>query len=192
MTQLTRGNVRSRDGGRTRALRVMNQIDSMAGECYIRSMTIYLGTDHGGFELKEAFKNYLKSKYPALLVEDCGAFTYEQDDDYPQIAFEVAEKVVAQNDPGAHSLGILFCRSGSGMVIAANKVKGIRAVEIYDQKIAAHAKSHNRANVIAFSGDYLSLVELQTLFEIFSQTEVDSSERHERRIAEIMSYENNR
>jgi len=148
-------------------------------------MKIYLGSDHGGFKLKEEFKNYLSSEHSELEIEDCGAFTYEAEDDYPKIAFEVAEKTVSNQ-----GLGILLCRSGSGVVIVANKVKGIRAVELYDDKIATHAKSHNQANVIAFSGDYLSLEKMIELFEIFLETEVDKNERHQRRIAQITNYEN--
>ena len=148
-------------------------------------MKIYLGADHGGFKLKEKFKNYLRTKYPEFELEDCGAHAYEADDDYPEIAFEVATKTA--ND---RELGILLCQSGSGVVIAANKVKGIRAVELYDDKIAAHAKSHNQANVIAFSGDYLSLEKMAELFEIFLKTEINLSERHQRRIAQIANYEN--
>lgn len=151
-------------------------------------MKIYLGSDHGGFELKEKFKEYISRNYQNFDIEDCGAFVNDPADDYPPIAFYAAEKVAAESD--SDSLGILLCRSGSGVVIAANKVKGIRAVELYNEKIAAHAKSHNRANVIAFSGDYLSLLEMISLFEIFIKTPQDSSERHDRRINQITNYEN--
>lgn len=151
-------------------------------------MKIYLGSDHGGFELKEQFKAYLSRNYQNLEIEDCGAFINDSTDDYPPIAFNVANKVTAETEN--ESLGVLLCRSGSGVVIAANKVKGIRAVELYNEKIAVHAKSHNRANVIAFSGDYLSLLEMITLFEIFIKTPQDSSERHDRRINQITNYEN--
>lgn len=151
-------------------------------------MKIYLGSDHGGFELKEKFKEYINRNYQNFEIEDCGAFVNDPNDDYPPIAFSVAQKVVAQT--GSDNLGILLCRSGSGVVIAANKVKGIRAVELYNEKIAIHAKSHNRANVIAFSGDYLSLLEMISFFEIFIKTPQDSSERHDRRINQIINYEN--
>jgi len=147
-------------------------------------MKIYLGSDHGGFELKEEFSKYFLAKHPEIELEDCGAFAYDLADDYPLIAFKVAEKISTDQE-----LGVLLCRSGSGVIIAANKVKGIRAVEIYDEKIAAHAKSHNHANVIAFSGDYLSLEKMIELFEIFLQTPLDEDERHNRRITEIKSYE---
>lgn len=150
-------------------------------------MQIYLGGDHGGYELKEQFKLYLADKHSELQVTDCGAYEHNSTDDYPPIALDVARKVAGEQN----SLGILLCRSGSGVVIAANKVKGIRAVELYDVKIAAHAKSHNHANVIAFSGDNLSLAEMIELFEIFMVTKQDQHERHIRRLQQISTYENN-
>lgn len=151
-------------------------------------MKIYLGADHGGFELKEKFKEYIHHNHQILEIEDCGAFISDPQDDYPPVAFCVAEKVSVS--PIHDSLGILLCRSGSGVVIAANKVKNIRAVELYNEQIAAHAKSHNHANVIAFSGDYLSFTEMIIFFEIFIKTLPDLDERHKRRIQQITNYEN--
>ncbi len=148
-------------------------------------MKIYLGADHGGFALKQDFKEYLSTN--SLEFVDCGALTYDPNDDYPLFAFQVAQKMLA--DTNLDNLGVLFCRSGSGMVIAANKVPGIRAVEIYDQEIAKHAKSHNHANVIAFSGEQLSINEMQSFFEIFLHTALDESDRHLRRIKQISNYE---
>ncbi len=151
-------------------------------------MQIYLGSDHGGFEHKESLKDYLFTKHPDFNLEDCGFFSLDPQDDYPLIALSVAQKVATANK---QALGIILCRSGSGVVIAANKVKGVRAVEIYDQKIAAHAKSHNQANVITFAGDYLSFDEMTQLLETFLTTQVDTHPRHQRRLEQISNYENN-
>lgn len=151
-------------------------------------MHIYLGSDHGGFALKEACKALLQTQYPDFVIEDCGAFVLDADDDYPEFAFQVAHKTVAKLRE-TQALGILFCRSGSGMVIAANKVEGTRAVELYDETIAVHAKSHNHANVIALSGDYLDQATMMRLIELFLQTTTDPHERHARRIAQIIAYE---
>lgn len=153
-------------------------------------MKIFLGSDHGGFDLKIEFSSYLMDNNPEFEIEDLGAFALNEEDDYPLISFQVAEKVSQNSENG--SLGILLCRSGSGVVIAANKVKGIRAVELYDEKIAKQAKSHNRANVIAFGADYISLNQLIKLFETFIQSEIDSDTRHQRRIKQISDYENNK
>ena len=150
-------------------------------------MQIYLGSDHGGFTLKAELQNYLADKHPELEVQDCGVFVLDPSDDYPPIALQVAEKVASAQD----GLGILLCRSGSGMVIAANKVKGVRAVELYDARIAKQAKSHNHANVIALGGDYLSLATMIEIIEAFLQTEPDQDVRHRRRLSQISAYENN-
>lgn len=149
-------------------------------------MQIYLGSDHGGFELKEKFKQYLFTQQPSLDVKDCGALLLEPSDDYPPIAWQVAQKVAKQNN---NALGILFCRSGAGMAIVANKVRGIRAVELFDQELAAQAKSHNQANVLTFSGEKLTLMQAVVLFEIFMKTPFDQDERHQRRLEQINNYE---
>lgn len=152
-------------------------------------MQIYIGSDHGGFEHKETLIDYLSTKHPNFILDDCGFFTFDPQDDYPLIALAVAEKVARA--AGQPALGIILCRSGSGVVIAANKVKGVRAVEVYDQKIAAHAKSHNQANVITFAGDYLSFAKMTELLEIFLTTMIDEHPRHQRRLDQISNYENN-
>lgn len=152
-------------------------------------MRIYLGADHGGFKLKEELKHHLLIHFPDIEIEDCGAFSYQAEDDYPQFAFEVAKKTIAALNAQKKALGLLLCRSGSGMVIAANKVRGARAVELCNDQVARHAKSHNQANVIAFAGDYLSLVEMTRLLEIFLHTNIDSHPRHQRRLQQITSFE---
>lgn len=152
-------------------------------------MHIYLGADHGGFKLKEELKHHLLMNFQDLEVEDCGAFTYQAEDDYPQFAFDVAQKTVAALGTRQEALGVLLCRSGSGVVIAANKVRGARAVELYHDQVARHAKSHNQANVIAFAGDYLSLSEMTRLLEVFLQADIDDHPRHKRRLQQITSFE---
>ncbi|MPM83088.1 Ribose-5-phosphate isomerase B [bioreactor metagenome] len=151
-------------------------------------MEIFLGADHGGFAIKQSLKEQLMA-LPGYSVTDCGAETLESTDDYPYFAFEVAERVADAEASGAAALGILLCRSGSGMAIAANKVKGARAVEIYDSWIAQHAKSHNHANVLCFAADQLGLEKILQFLGVFWQTELDNDERHLRRLREIHEYE---
>ena len=119
---------------------------------------IYLGADHGGFVLKENIKQFLKEH--DLKYEDLGNTILDMDDDYPDYAFAVGERVGKEDAPSKkwkdRAKGILFCRSSGGMVIAANKVKNIRAVAVYDEKGARHAREHNDANIIALSGDWIS------------------------------------
>lgn len=145
---------------------------------------IYLGSDHGGFELKESIKEFLKNK--KYDYKDLGNLVYDKSDDYPKYAFKVAETVSKEKN----SLGILFCRSSGGVVIAANKVNGIRAVSAHDIKTAEHAKEHNNANILALPGDWITKEEAVKIVGIFLKTEFTKEERHIRRLNEITSYEN--
>ena len=83
-------------------------------------MKVFLGTDHAGFELKEKIKSYLQEL--GYEVEDCGAFTFDKNDDYPDFIARAAMGV--SKDPD--SRGIVFGKSGAGEAIVANKIKGIR------------------------------------------------------------------
>ncbi len=143
-------------------------------------MKIYIASDHGGFKLKEEIKESIEKP-----VFDLGPQQLDPADDYPQFAFRVAEKV--SQEPG--SIGLLFCRSGSGMAIAANKVKGIRAVDVYNQQIAKHAITDNHANVFAFGADYLTKEEVLACLDTILHTQADQDERHLRRIQQIIAYE---
>ncbi|MFA6814138.1 MAG: RpiB/LacA/LacB family sugar-phosphate isomerase [Candidatus Pacebacteria bacterium] len=144
-------------------------------------MKIFIASDHGGFKLKEEIKEIIEGQ-----VLDLGPQELDPEDDYPQFAFRVAEKV--SQEP--NSIALLFCRSGSGMVIAANKVKGVRAVDIYNQKIAEHAVKDNHANVFAFGADFLAKEEILACLSIILRTQPDQDERHLRRIKQITDYEN--
>lgn len=148
-------------------------------------MKIFLGADHGGFEMKEEIKVWLQAE--GYEVEDCGNAQMDANDDYPEYAFVAAEKVVQSTIP---SYGILFCRSGGGMVIAANKVKGVRAVDVFDMTSAIHARTNNDANVISLGADWMDPREARLIIQNFLQTEYLGEERHARRIEKITEYEN--
>mgnify|MGYP000248983419 CR=1 FL=1 len=144
---------------------------------------IYLGADHGGFELKEQLKSWLEEiRYS---VEDLGAFSYNPDDDYPEFASAVANKVATEGK----AIGILICRSGGGMVITANKIYGIRAVELFDKKSAKHAREHNHANVITIGADWTDLNQAKEIITEFLNTEPSQEERHLRRLDQIAKLE---
>lgn len=162
---------------------------------------IFFGADHGGFELKEQIKNWLQTEFAqkdTLTVTDLGAHSFDAQDDYPEFALAVAEAVaqksqVLNDEFPAHqpAYGILFCRSGGGMSIAANKVKGIRAVPVYTTKEAQHAREHNDATVISISGDWNSLDEIKAIVTTFLTTPYSQEERHTRRLKTILAYEQN-
>ncbi len=145
---------------------------------------IYLGADHGGFALKEKIKKWLiKSGYRCV---DLGNAKFEPTDDYPDFAFKVGE-AVSQNP---NALGILICRSGAGMVIAANKVKGVRAAAAFDQKSAKHSRRHNNTNVLVLSGDWFSYPKAKKIVAVWLKTNFSGEERHQRRLLKISQYEN--
>ncbi len=116
-------------------------------------MKIFIGSDHGGFELKNRISEYLKiKKYD---VEDLGCFSNDSVD-YPDIASKVAHSVV-END----TLGILVCGTGIGMSIAANKINGVRASLVSDVFSAKATREHNNSNILCLGqrviGDGLAL-----------------------------------
>ena len=148
-------------------------------------MTIYCGADHGGYQLKEILKLWLQQQNYS--VEDCGATQLDPKDDYPDFAFAVAKKVVQNPE----SIGILLCRSGGGMVIAANRIKGIRAVNIHDEKGAVHAKTNNNANIVSLEADWLGDEQAKQVLSAFLKAKFAGEERHVRRIGKIGRYLDN-
>lgn len=146
-------------------------------------MTIHLGADHGGFELKAAIKDWLENR--EYVVIDHGADRLNKTDDYPEFALPLAQAVAGNQQ----DRGILCCRSGGGMVIAANKVVGIRAVSVDTPKATYHAREHNNANVISLSADWLDTSHTIDILEVFLTTTFDQQSRHAHRLQMIADYE---
>lgn len=145
---------------------------------------IYIGADHGGYELKGKIAGWLAEW--GYQFEDLGAPTNDPTDDYPQYAFAVAEAVATQ--PKEHK-GIVGCRSAAGVIVAANKVKGIRAVAAFDENSARHSREHNNANVLGLSGDWLNDNSAKSVLKAWLEQEFTGEERHQRRIEQIEQYE---
>jgi len=140
-------------------------------------MKISIGSDHAGFAYKEEIKKYLVSK--GYEVIDCG--TYSTDScDYPIYAKAAAEKVAS----GEAKYGVLVCSSAEGIMIAANKVKGIRAGIGYNDDVSRLMRQHNNANMIAFAQNFMKLEDVFHRVDIFLETEFEGG-RHERRVNEI-------
>lgn len=142
-------------------------------------MKIYIGADHGGFTLKEHLKVYVIQR--GFEVEDCGALRLDPEDDFPVYAKTVSEKV--EKDP--ESRGILICRSGGGMAIAANRFKGIRAVDCMTVESAIHARTNNDANVLTLAAEWISEADAEKIVDAFLHTEFQKEERFVRRIQAI-------
>lgn len=145
---------------------------------------IFLASDHAGFETKERLKKFLHEKNADVI--DLGPEKLIKNDDYPDYAFKLAEKVARSKE----TKGILVCGTGAGMTIAANKVRGIRAVEAYDVFTAKLARAHNDANVLSLSGWHISFDEIKKITLAFLEAKFSNEQRHIRRIKKISNYEN--
>lgn len=144
-------------------------------------MKVVVGADHAGFEVKEKVKNYLKKK--GIEVEDVGTFSKDSVD-YPDYAFKVAEKVSDK----MVDFGVLVCKSGIGMSIAANKFKNVRAALVFTPEMAKLARSHNDANVLSLSGEFTKEEEVYKIIDTWLATNFEGG-RHERRVGKITNIE---
>ncbi|MFD9456718.1 ribose-5-phosphate isomerase [Streptomyces sp. NPDC059985] len=146
-------------------------------------MRVYLGSDHAGFELKNTLVDWLKNNGHEPV--DCGPHIYDEVDDYPPFCLRAAEKTAADAD----SLGIVIGGSGNGEQIAANKVKGIRAILAWSVQTAELGREHNNANVISVGGRMHTQDEVISFIDAFLKTPYSEAERHTRRIDMLTAYE---
>jgi ribose 5-phosphate isomerase B len=145
-------------------------------------MRVIIGADHGGVQQKEQLKGQLQAA--GYEVEDVGAHD-EAASDYPDFAVKVGE--VVQQDPEAR--GVLLCRSGEGMAMAANKMKGIRAALVWRPDVARETRRDNDANVIVLAGDFVAEHDMLEITKAFLDTPFSGEERHVRRIEKIKQME---
>lgn len=143
---------------------------------------LYIGADHGGFELKNEIIKYLKEN--DIEFVDLGTTTGEAVD-YPPIANKLCTKVLEKSDNN----GILVCGTGIGMSIAANKVNGIRAAHCTDYYSAKYTRLHNNSNVLCLGGRITGSGLALELVQVFLDTEFLGG-RHQRRVDEIINIEN--
>ena len=146
-------------------------------------MRVYLGSDHAGFELKAKLVAHLGEQGHDTV--DCGAHTYDPEDDYPPPCILAAARTVA--DPG--SLGVVIGGSGNGEQIAANKVRGVRAALVWNDETARLAREHNDANIMSLGGRDHPDADAIRFVDIFLATPFSQAERHARRIAMLAEYE---
>jgi ribose 5-phosphate isomerase B len=146
-------------------------------------MHVYLGSDHAGFELKAELVQFLTGLGHEAI--DCGAHTYDPQDDYPPPCITAATRAVA--DPG--SLCVVIGGSGNGEQIAANKVTGTRAALVWSDDTARLARQHNDANVISIGAREHPVADTLRFVEIFVSTPFSQDPRHLRRIAMLAEYE---
>ncbi|MFN7960378.1 MAG: ribose 5-phosphate isomerase B [Thermoanaerobaculia bacterium] len=144
-------------------------------------MKIALGADHAGYALKEHLRSWLAER--GWGVQDFGTFSAEPAD-YPDLAEAVARSVARGEEP----LGILVCGSGTGMAIAANKIRGARAANCFDITSARLARAHNDANVLALGSRLIGQGLAEEIAETFLSTPFEGG-RHARRVGKISALE---
>lgn len=144
-------------------------------------MVVYIGCDHGGVELKNAVAEELKSR--GYRIEDLGTHT-DQSVDYPDYGFAVAECVA--RDSGSY--GIVICKTGVGMSICANKVKGIRCGLCFNAEMGRLCREHNNANVLALGAGNTDIPTALCIVDAFLTTEFAGG-RHAGRVGKIAAYE---
>lgn len=144
---------------------------------FLKHIMLYLASDHAGFTLKDEIKNrFLKSN---LEFVDLTPEFYEGDD-YPDSAEILAQKIRSNNN-----FGLAFCGTGTGICIALNRFRQIRAVATLNEDVLKLARKHNNVNVLCLPGRLVSLEEALKMVQIFLNTSFDPNPRHIRRIEKV-------
>ncbi len=146
---------------------------------------IYIASDHAGFEYKQKLIEHIKKSDMEVL--DLGPFVLDPADDYPDFVLPCAKKV--SENPG--SIGIVLGGSGQGEAMAANKIKGIRAVVYYggNEELVALSRQHNNANILSLGARFMSFEEAARAVDLFIETGFHGG-RHEARLSKIRELEN--
>jgi len=142
---------------------------------------IVIGSDHGGFALKEKIIRYLEGK--SIPVKNLGTFC-EESCDYPLIGYQVAEEVSL----GKVKRGILICKTGIGQSIVANKLKNVRAALCYNKEAAELSRRHNDSNILVLGSKFCSPERAKEILKVWLATEFEGG-RHLRRIKQIKNIE---
>lgn len=140
-------------------------------------MKIAIGSDHAGFELKEKIKAYLQKK--GFEIKDFGAYSAERAD-YPDFAHPVAQAV----EDKQYEMGVLICGSGNGVNMTANRHHGVRSALCWNPEIAALARQHNDANIIALPARFITEQEAEKCVDVFFSTAFEGG-RHANRVQKI-------
>jgi ribose 5-phosphate isomerase B len=139
------------------------------------SDVILVGSDHAGFDLKEACKAYLERLHKYQII-DVGVFNHDSAD-YPKVAHKVAQAV----DKGECSRGILICGTGLGMSMVANRYKGVRAALCHELYTTRMSRLHNNANILVMGGRMIGVGLALEMVEVFLDTPFEGG-RHKLRL----------
>jgi len=143
----------------------------------MNKLSIAIGCDHAGFELKEVLKNYLTEK--GYTIKDFGTYSEERAD-YPDFAHQVATAVENKQ----YNFGLLMCGSGNGINMTANKHKGIRSALCWNREIAKLARQHNDANILTLPARFMDVNEAKACTDVFFSTDFEGG-RHADRVKKI-------
>lgn len=147
-------------------------------------MIIAIGSDHRGFEAKQRIRALLESMNHTVLDRGCAS---KEAADYPDAAIAVSCDVAEHRA----AFGVLFCGSGIGMSISANKVVGIRAALCHDELTAQMSRRHNDANVLCLPADLVGDALMQNIVRVWLAAEFEGG-RHQRRVQKVVDYERSR
>ena len=143
-------------------------------------MTIFIGADHRGFELKEKVLEFLAEK--GIPFEDFGAFELDPDDGYNEYGNQVAEAVLSKSNP--NSKGLLICGSANGIAIQANRHKGVRAIIALNPEMARMGRQHLDANILCLSADFAA-DQFADIIDAFLTTDFLEQEEYLQRIEKM-------
>ena len=144
---------------------------------------IYLGSDHRGYEMKEKIKAWLHDT--GREFEDMGPDHFDKDDDYPDYAKAVGEKVVLSSE----NRGIILCGSGIGIAVAATKIDGIRAGTCTLPEQAEAVVIHDHINVLALSSDYIDEQTNKKIIDAFLKANYSDKDRYVNRLKKVEQIE---
>ena len=171
----------ARETAAARGVRILEVPDDQVAGIAAPDHIIAIGSDHGGFRLKEELKPVLEEL--GLEVRDIGVHE-EKPADYPDIACQVAELVAA----GTATRGVIIDGAGIGSSMAANKVPGIRAALCYDKASARNSREHNDSNVLTLGGRLLTRTQAEEVLRTWIATPFAGG-RHQARVQKIMDIE---
>lgn len=151
-------------------------------------MKLFIGADHRGFGLKEELKPWMIEHAPGGV--DVGAFQLTPGDDYVDYASDVAKRISQIIENGhTDAAGIVFCGSGVGVDISANKIKGIRCGLGFSEEQVRAAKADDNINMLAIPADYVDSEKAKRMIQAFLETPFKHEEKYERRIEKIEELE---
>ncbi len=145
---------------------------------------IYIASDHRGYNLKEYLKDYMsKAKIP---FKDVGNHKFDPEDDYPDFALKIANKVAENLD---ENLGVMICGSGLGMVVVANKVMDIRAGLATNEWLAQHARENDDLNIISLAADLTDFSLSEKILKTWLGSKFKDEPKYRRRLEKIAKIE---